>query len=77
MVVVETKLKKWGNSLGLIIPKEVIDKENLKEEEKVRVILVNKNSSKVLRETFGMLKGKIKKPTQQIKDELRRELYND
>jgi antitoxin component of MazEF toxin-antitoxin module len=77
MVVVETRLKKWGNSLGLIIPKEVIDMEKLKEEEKVRVIVVSKNSSKVLRETFGMLKGKIKKSTQQIKDELRRELYND
>lgn len=28
-------------------------------------------------DTFGILKGKIKKTTQQIKDELRDELYDD
>jgi len=65
MEVIETKVKKWGNSLGIIIPSNTIEARNIKENDNV----------KVLQETFGMLKGKIKKPTQQIKDELRRELY--
>jgi len=75
MTVVETRLKKWGNSLGVIIPKEVIDNQSLKEEEEVSVIVVSKNSSKVLKETFGIGKGKIKKSGQQFKNEARRELY--
>jgi hypothetical protein len=28
-------------------------------------------------ETFGMLKGKLKKSAQEVKDELRREFYED
>lgn len=33
------------------------------------------DSKKIFEKTFGLLKGRIKKSTQQIKDELRRELY--
>jgi len=36
---------------------------------------VLKDSKKVLEETFGTLKGKLKKSSQRIKDELRKELY--
>jgi len=74
MEVIETKVKKWGNSLGIIIPSNTIEARNIKENDNVKVLIL-KDSRKVLQETFGMLKGKIKKPTQQIKDELRRELY--
>jgi len=73
MAVIETRLKKWGNSFGLIIPKEIVERENMKEEGKLRVVVIKKNSSKVLHETFG--KGKITKSGQQLKDEARRELY--
>jgi len=74
MTVIETKVKKWGNSFGVVIPMEVINREKIKEEQEIRVILV-KDSKKVLGETWGLLKDKIKKPTQQIKDELRKDLY--
>ena len=74
MEVIETKVKKWGNSLGIIIPSNTIEARNIKENDNVKVLIL-KDSRKVLQETFGMLKGKIMKPTQQIKDELRRELY--
>jgi len=75
MAVIETRLKKWGNSFGLIIPKEIVERENMKEEGELRVVVIKKNSSKVLHETFGMGKGKITKSGQQLKDEARRELY--
>lgn len=75
MVLIESQVNKWGNSLGIVIPKEVVDKEGIKENEKVRFLIV-KDSRNVLKETFGLLKGKLKKPTQQIKDELRAELYD-
>jgi antitoxin component of MazEF toxin-antitoxin module len=76
MSVIETKLRRWGNSFGVVIPMEIVEKEKMKENESVSIIIVP-DSRKVFRETFGMLKGKIKKSSQQIKDELRRELYND
>ena len=63
--------KKWGNSIGLIIPKEVVEKEGIKVEQKVSLeVKPMKNS---LAELFG--KYKTNKPTQQIKDELKKELW--
>ena len=74
MEIIEGKLKRWGNSLGIIVPSETIVARKLKENGKIRFIIL-KDSSKVLHETFGMLKGKLTKSGQQIKDELRKELY--
>ena len=39
MVVIEAKLKKWGNSFGVVIPIEVISSEHMKENENIRLIL--------------------------------------
>ena len=55
---------------------EIVEKEKMKENESVSIIIVS-DSRKVLSETFGMGKGKLTKTGQQIKDELRRDLYND
>ena len=37
MVIVEDKAKKWGNSFGILIPKEVAKKINLTEGEIVQM----------------------------------------
>ena len=42
MAVIETRLKKWGNSFGLIIPKEIVERENMKEEGELRVVVIKK-----------------------------------
>ncbi len=76
MSIVETRLRKWGNSFGVVIPMEIVEREGMKENTSVRIIVVP-DSRKILRETFGMGKEKLHKSGQQIKDELRRELYND
>jgi len=73
--MIEAKVRKWGNSLGLIIPKETVEKEHIKEKEKLRFLIIR--DSNVLKETFGMVKGKWKKSAQQFKDQARKELYND
>ena len=75
MTVVKSQIKKWGNSYGMIIPKTIMKSEHLQENQDIEIILV-KDSKKVLKETFGMAKGKLKKSAQQIKDELRSELYD-
>ncbi|MEK6825385.1 MAG: AbrB/MazE/SpoVT family DNA-binding domain-containing protein [Nanoarchaeota archaeon] len=76
MSFVETKLRKWGNSFGVVIPIEIVEKEKMRENQQVNIIIVP-NSRKALRETFGMGKGRLLKTGQQVKNELRRDLYND
>ena len=57
--------KKWGNSLGVTIPSEIIKSENLKMN-KEAIFLVMGDSRQKIKKIFGTLK--IKKPTQQIMD---------
>ena len=59
--------KKWGNSLGVTIPTEIIKSENLKMN-KEAIFLVMGDSRQKIKKIFGTLK--IKKPTQQIMDEI-------
>lgn len=33
----KSKLKKWGNSYGVVVPKEIVEKEGLKEGELVEI----------------------------------------
>ncbi|MBI4176788.1 MAG: AbrB/MazE/SpoVT family DNA-binding domain-containing protein [Candidatus Aenigmarchaeota archaeon] len=73
MQIVEVRAKKWGNSLGLLIPKDVAEKEKIKENQKLDIIIIPK--TRTLEKTFGMVKV-WKKPAQQIKDEIRRELHD-
>lgn len=74
MSVIETKVKRWGNSLGIIIPSEAVEMRNIKENQNISVIILE-DSKRVLEETFGALKGKLKRSSQEIKDELRKDLY--
>lgn len=74
MIEIETTVRRWGNSFGVIIPKEIVEDEKL-ENKKIKLALLRDN--KVLKETFGILKGKLKQSAQEIKDEMRRELYDD
>lgn len=69
MVMISGKLRKWGNSFGVVIPKEIAKKEKFKAGEKVDILIIPKTN--VLKETFGSLKG-WKIDTQKILDELDR-----
>ena len=69
-MAVEIKTKKWGNSVGIIIPNEIVEKLNIKPEEKV-VVEIEK-SGNVLMELFGTMKSG--KTARQIVNEARREL---
>lgn len=61
--------RKWGNSVGVILPKEL----NLKPNQKIHVLIVKNDHT--AKKTFGMFKDKIKKSGQELKDEIRRELH--
>jgi antitoxin component of MazEF toxin-antitoxin module len=74
MVQIETKVKRWGNSFGVIIPKETISSKKIKENQKINIVILE-NSEQTFKETFGSLKNKLKKSSQGMKNEFRRELY--
>jgi len=74
MLEFNSKIRKWGNSFGLIIPKEEI-RNKFKTDEKVHVIVL-KDSGDVLRKTFGILKNKRTMTGQQFKEKIRKDLHN-
>jgi antitoxin component of MazEF toxin-antitoxin module len=59
--------RKWGNSLGITLPKELVDAQGLTEKSEIHVSVVHKNR-KGLRHVFGTLK--FDKPTQELLDEI-------
>lgn len=51
----EVVIKKWGNSMGVLLPKKLIEKENLKENDKVFIEIVKKAD---LSDIFGTIKNR-------------------
>jgi len=69
-MAVEVKIKKWGNSMGVILPKGLVDKEGLKENDRVVIEVVRKAD---LSKIFGTIKGSDRKMSgQEMKDMVRR-----
>jgi len=71
------KVRKWGNSFGVILPKSIVDKQDIKDGMEIEIIVETKNKTKV-KDVFGILKGKLKRPeksTQEIMDEIDEELW--
>ena len=69
MVEVECITKKWGSSIGVILPKDIIEKEHIAANEKIFLDIKKKHKAK---EFFGLLVGEWKKPAQELKDEMRK-----
>ena len=65
----ETQVKKWGNSLGVILPKELVEKQHLKENDKIDILVVKEAD---LSDMYGALKGKVKMSGQEFKDFVRK-----
>ena len=74
MIELKSKLRKWGNSLGVVVPQNIIESENAQEGDEV-VVLFSKEKNNVLREMFGTFK--FKKPTEELIKEIDKELYDD
>ena len=71
----DTKLKAWGNSVGVVLPKEALKEEGLAVNDEVEVILRKKSNA--LRDAFGRLKefkAKSGKSTEDILKEVDEEL---
>ena len=66
---IEALTRKWGNSIAVIVPAKIVEKEKIKENEKVLFKIEKKRSTKV-KDLFGLLKN-WKKPTEEILKEAR------
>ncbi|MBI2141077.1 AbrB/MazE/SpoVT family DNA-binding domain-containing protein [Candidatus Woesearchaeota archaeon] len=62
------KARKWGNSLGVVLPFEFVKGEGIEEGDEI-VVTAKKTGIRALR---GILKGKIKMTAQEFKDEARK-----
>jgi len=65
---VSARVRKIGNSLGIIIPREEVDMGKIKEGDLVEVEVLRRIN---LKEIFGS--AKFRKTAQELKDEMRRE----
>jgi len=62
---IRTVVRKWGNSLGVVIPSEEASKEGLRENDEVEVVI---RKALDIRELFGKYKFR---DLQKLKEELR------
>ena len=67
-MAIEVKTKKWGNSIGIVIPSEAIERFNIKPEEEIIIEIEKKNN--ILKDMFG--KAKFKKSAEKMIKEFRR-----
>ena len=65
---VSARIRRIGNSLGIIIPRDEVDKRNIKEGDLVEVEVLRRIN---LKEMFGSVK--FRKTAQELKDEMRSE----
>ena len=52
----EAIARKWGDSIGFIIPKRIVEKENIKPNNKVKFEIIKVTD---ISDTFGTLKRKV------------------
>lgn len=74
MIEIKSKLRKWGNSFGIVVPKKAVKKENFNEGDEVSILIGGKKHN-VLKEMFGTFK--FDQPVEKIMKEINKELYND
>ena len=74
MIEIKTKLRKWGNSFGVVVPQKVVERVKAREGEEITIFL-NRTKGNVLREMFGS--HKFKKPVEKLMKEMDEELYDD
>ena len=79
---IQTTTKKWGSSLGIVIPKIIVITERLREGQKISVDILSKKKTTV-GEIFRMVekhhlpKTKDKRGTQEVLNEIDKELDSE
>ena len=66
---IKATTRKWGNSIAVVIPKELVESQHIHEDEEVTITVERKKPR--AGELFGRFPELKKIPTQQLKDEAR------
>ena len=66
---VECTTKKWGSSIGIVIPKSVVERENIKPNEKIHIVV---KKVTLARDLWGLAPFKKKESGQEAKDWMRK-----
>ncbi len=66
---IKTKTRKWGNSLGVILPKLVVESRKIRENDEIVIKIIKQP---ILSKLFGKFPRTSKKTAQEIKDEARK-----
>jgi bifunctional DNA-binding transcriptional regulator/antitoxin component of YhaV-PrlF toxin-antitoxin module len=75
VVEICSQVRKWGSSVGVVIPKEAAKKAGVRDGDKVCIIISKEKNP--FDETFGSLKGKLKRPTEKILKEIDRDGWDE
>ncbi|MBI2143838.1 AbrB/MazE/SpoVT family DNA-binding domain-containing protein [Candidatus Woesearchaeota archaeon] len=73
MLEVKAKVREWGRSLGIVLPKDAAMTESIRKNDTVN-LLISKNGN-ALKETFGTFK--FKRPTDEILKESDEEAWDE
>lgn len=69
---INTKVKRWGNSFGIILPADIVRQNKIKEGTDIEVRITTKNKTKA-KDIFGILKGKLTRETDDLLKEVDRD----
>ncbi len=69
MTEVECTTKKWGGSIGIVIPEEIVKKERIKPDEKIRIVI---RKTPLAKELWNLGLVRDKRSTDEIVQELRK-----
>jgi antitoxin component of MazEF toxin-antitoxin module len=53
----EAKVRKVGTSLGVLIPKDVVMKEKIKEDQDIKIMVLKQRKLEEVERAFGLAKG--------------------
>ena len=73
MIEIKSKLRKWGNSFGIIVPQKALDKTKVKEGDEITVFLNEKSID--LSKFFGA--HRFSKSSDKLLKEMDDKLYDD
>ena len=66
---IKIKAKRWGSSIGIIIPKSIVEEKKIKEHDELVIEIKNRPLARELFDKFPEWKSK--KSAQELKDEAR------
>ena len=68
MIEIKAEVRKWGNSLAVVLPKDMIKGTNIKKGKKITLMIPDGKVD--LRKEFGSLKNVLKRPTDETMKEI-------